>query len=92
MNNPTAAQLTEITATYPAMFPGGVTAVPIFQYSCNTGGGTQPCPVAVGSNAPYNVTDVDITLIVASPVRDTQSGRLKIVELNGRGHRLNPTN
>jgi type II secretory pathway pseudopilin PulG len=89
--NVPGAQLTEINATHPGMFPGGV-PVPLFQYSCNTGGGTQPCPLAVGANSPYNVEDVDITLIVASPVRDTQTGRLKIVELNGRGHRLNPTN
>jgi prepilin-type N-terminal cleavage/methylation domain-containing protein len=89
--NVPGAQLAEINATYPGMFPGGV-PVPIFQYTCNTGGGTQPCPLAVGANSPYNVADVDVTLIVASPVRDTQTQRLKIVELNGRGHRLNPTN
>lgn len=90
LNNPTGAQLTEINATYPAMFPGGVSAVPLFQYTCDTGGGTQACPLAGGANSPYNVVDVQVTLIVATPVRDPQTQRLKIVELNGRGHRLNP--
>ena len=92
LNNPTSAQLTEINATYPTMFPGGATAVPVFQYTCDTGAGAQPCPTAVGGNSPFNVQDVDITLIVATPVRDAQTQKLKIMELNGRGHRLNPTN
>jgi hypothetical protein len=38
------------------------------------------------------VVDVDVTLIVSTPTRDAQTQRLKIVELNGRGHRLNPSN
>ena len=92
LNNPTGAQLAEINAEYPTMFPGGATAVPIFQYRCDTGAGTQPCPVAVGANSPYNIQDVDITLIIATPARDAQTQRLKILELNGRGHRLNPSN
>jgi prepilin-type N-terminal cleavage/methylation domain-containing protein len=92
LNNPTGAQLAEINAAYPAMFPGGVTAVPIFQYTCETGAGTLPCPLAGGANSPSNIEDVDITLIVATPTRDAQTQRLKIVELNGRGHRLNPSN
>jgi prepilin-type N-terminal cleavage/methylation domain-containing protein len=92
MNNPTAAQLADINAEYPAMFPGGVAQVPIFQYTCDSGGVTKPCPLAAGLNSPYSVRDVDITLIVATPLRDAQTRRLKIVELNGRGHRLNPSN
>lgn len=91
LNNP-GAQLADITAAYPTMFPGGVTAVPIFQYSCDIGSGTQPCPLAAGANTPDKVQDVDITLIVATPVRDAQTQRLRIVELSGRGHRLNPSN
>ncbi len=92
LNSPTAAQLAEINATYPAMFPAAATSVPIFQYRCDTGAGTLPCPLASGANSPYNVVDVDINLIVATPVRDAQTQRLKIVELNGRGHKLNPSN
>lgn len=92
LNNPTAAQLTEINATYPAMFPGAATSVPIFQYMCSAGGTTQPCPSAGGANSPYNVEDVDITLIVAAPVRDAQTEKIRIVELSGRAHKLNPSN
>lgn len=92
LNVPTGAQLAEINAVYPTMFPGGATAVPIFQYMCDTGAGTQPCPVAVGANSPSNIQDVDITLIVGTPTQDVQTQKLKIVELNGRGHRLNPSN
>lgn len=92
MNNPTSAQLTEIKATYPAMFPGAATAVPIFQYMCDTGGGTLACPLAGGANSPSNIVDVDITLIVSTPTRDAQTQKLKLVELSGRGHRLNPSN
>ncbi len=59
------AQLTEITATYPTMFPLGQ-PVPIFQYSCDSGVGTVPCPGAGTVNSPANIRDVDITLIVAT--------------------------
>jgi type II secretory pathway pseudopilin PulG len=91
LNNPTAAQLAEITATYPTMFPLGQ-AVPIFQYSCDTDTGPKACPIALGANAPAYVRDVDITLIMATPTRNMQTQKLMIVELNGRGHRLNPSN
>ncbi len=91
MNNATGAQLAEITATYPTMFPGGQ-PVPIFQYTCDAGTGTLPCPLAFAANSPYAIRDVDVTLIVATPIRDTQTQRLKIVELSGRAHRLNPAN
>ena len=91
LNNPTGAQLAEITATYPTMFPLGQ-PVPIFQYSCDTSAGPQPCPTAVAANSPANIRDVDVTLIVATPVRNIQTQRLMIVELNGRGHRSNPSN
>jgi prepilin-type N-terminal cleavage/methylation domain-containing protein len=91
INQPSAAQLAEINATYPAMFPGGQTAIPVFQYMCDAGSGTVlPCPTVIGPNTPLNIRDVDITLIVATPVRDSQTQKLKLVELTGRGHRLNP--
>jgi len=87
MNN-AGGQLTAIIATYPSMFPGGV-AQPIFQYTCNTPGGPTPCPLAGVYNQPQNISDVDVTLIVATPQRDAQTQMLKLVELNGRGHTLN---
>jgi prepilin-type N-terminal cleavage/methylation domain-containing protein len=91
LNVPTAAQLAEITATYPTMFPLGQ-PVPIFQYSCDTSAGPLPCPTAGGADIPANIRDVDITLIMATPTRNIQTQKLMIVELNGRGHRLNPSN
>ena len=92
MNNPAdPAQLAEIKAQNPNMYPSGG-AQPIFQYTCDTPGGPLPCnsPLAAGYNLPRNIRDVNITLIVAAPQRDTQTQRYKLVELNGRGHRVNP--
>jgi len=87
MNNATG-QLSAITATYPSMFPGGVPQ-PIFQYTCSTPVRPTPCPLAGVYNLPQNISDVDVTLIVATPQRDMQTQMLKLVELNGRGHTLN---
>jgi type II secretory pathway pseudopilin PulG len=89
--------MSQINATYPAMFPGGQ-PVPIFQYTCIvpvaplTPSGLQPCPLAGTSGVPLNVRDVDVTLIVMTPQADLQTQTLKLVELFGRGHRANPTN
>jgi prepilin-type N-terminal cleavage/methylation domain-containing protein len=94
MNNATD-QLTAITAAYPTMFPGGVPQ-PIFQYMCNIPAGSTgnppqpvPCPAAGAYNLPRNISDVDVTLIVATPQRDMQTQMLKLIELNSRGHTLN---
>jgi type II secretory pathway pseudopilin PulG len=90
MNNGTAAQIAAIQAVYPAMFPGGV-PVPVFTYTCDTGGGTPlSCPTAGGFNSPVNILDVEVTLIVQATARDAQTGQLRLVELHGRGRRLNP--
>jgi len=92
MNNASGAQLAQITATYPTMFPTE-NPVPIFQYICDTPAGTVACPNAAASyNSPQNIRDVDITLIVQTQLPDAQTGQLKLIELNGRGHRLNPSN
>jgi prepilin-type N-terminal cleavage/methylation domain-containing protein len=90
MNNPGGAQLSQITANYPSMFPGGV-AQPIFQYSCDTATGPIACPLAGVSNSPLNIRDVDITLIVGSAQASDGAG-VRLVELTGRGHRFNPSN
>ncbi len=95
MNNPNGTLLAQITATYPTMFPGDK-PVPIFQYMCNvpagpTGNLSQPVPCPTASalyGQPQNISDVDVTLIVATPQRDMQTQVLKVVELNGRGHTL----
>jgi prepilin-type N-terminal cleavage/methylation domain-containing protein len=91
MNNPPAADMAEIMATYPSMYPGGQ-PVPIFQFTCDAATGTAPCPTAGAANASTNIRDVDVTLIVRTNQRDQQTQKWKLVELNGRGHRSNPTN
>jgi prepilin-type N-terminal cleavage/methylation domain-containing protein len=65
-------------------------AQPIFNFTCDTPAGPQPCPAAGGNGVPNNIRDVDITLIVNTRQPDLQTGRLKLVELEGRGHRVNP--
>ncbi|HXA07345.1 MAG TPA: type II secretion system protein [Bryobacteraceae bacterium] len=91
MNSPSPAQLAQIIAAYPSMYPSGG-AQPIFQYTCDTPSGPQPCPGAGNYDVPNNIRDVDITLIVMTRQMDPQTQQLKLVELNGRGHRVNPSN
>lgn len=88
MNTPPGGQITQITAQYPAMFPGG--PQPVFQYTCDTPAGVQPCPNAGNYGIPSNIRDVNITLIVMTRQPDLQNQRLELVELTGRGHRVNP--
>jgi prepilin-type N-terminal cleavage/methylation domain-containing protein len=90
MNNGTAAQIATIRAAYPAMFPGG-NPVPIFTYSTFD----TPSPAVLGgctstANAPCNIRDIDVTLIVQAPSRDAKTAVVRLVELHGLGHRVNP--
>ncbi len=89
MNNASATQIAQFRAVYPQMFHGG-NPVPIFQYTCYTPTGPQLCQSAVSYNSPVNVTDVEITLIVMAPTVDAQTGQPRLIELQGRGHSLNP--
>jgi hypothetical protein len=91
MNSPSATQLTQITAAYPSMYPGGVPQ-PVFKYTCDTPAGPQPCAAAGNYGVVNNIRDVDITLIVMTRQPDLQTQQLKLVELDGRGHRANPVN
>jgi prepilin-type N-terminal cleavage/methylation domain-containing protein len=87
MNNALAAQISSIRAAYPSMFPGG-NPVPMFTYTCDVvGGNPQPCTTA---NNPADIREVDISLIVQSLSKDAQSSQLRLVELHGLGHRVNP--
>jgi prepilin-type N-terminal cleavage/methylation domain-containing protein len=93
VNQTCPPQLPTCQAAYPAIFPGGA-PVPIFQYICDTP--TAPvypapaCPLAGADNSPANVRDVMITLIVAAPLPDATSGVPRLVQLSGRGRRVNP--
>jgi prepilin-type N-terminal cleavage/methylation domain-containing protein len=91
MNNAPSSQIAQFQAAYPGMFPGG-TAQPIFQFACDSASGPVLCQNAGTSNSPPNVRDIEITLIVMTPQRDAQTGKLRLVELNGRGRRINPNN
>ncbi|HXL21235.1 MAG TPA: prepilin-type N-terminal cleavage/methylation domain-containing protein [Candidatus Dormibacteraeota bacterium] len=88
MNNASAAQIAQYQAIYPTMFPGGA-PVPIFKYFCGVPG--KQCTDPGGNNAPANIRDVEVTLIVASAQVDANTGQPRLVVLNGRGHLVNPT-
>jgi prepilin-type N-terminal cleavage/methylation domain-containing protein len=92
VQNVTNPQVTPYQAAYPAIFPGGA-AVPIFSYTCDSSSPpppTVPCSGSGADNSPKNIREVNITLIVAAPLPDASSGRLRLVMLNGRGRRINP--
>jgi len=98
MNNANAAQIAAFRAAYPAMFPGG-NPQPIFQYYCDPPLPPAPqvltlCQFAgappAGTNTPQDVRDVEVTLIVRATRNDAQTRAPRLVELNGRGHRINP--
>jgi len=82
----------------PNAFPGG-SPIPIFQYTCDHPATPQfPPPPAIpcisfsagADNAPANIRDVIITLIVAAPLPDATTGQARLVQLQGRGRRFNP--
>jgi prepilin-type N-terminal cleavage/methylation domain-containing protein len=87
MNNASGAQIAKIQAAYPSMFPGG-NSVPMFSYTCDVvGGNPVPCTAA---NSPADIRDVDIWLIVQSLSPDATTNDLRLVELHGLAHRVNP--
>jgi prepilin-type N-terminal cleavage/methylation domain-containing protein len=88
VNNVSLAQIAQYQLSYPNMFPSG--PVPIFSYTCDTGGSPLSCPSAGTANAPANIRDVVVTLIVATPLPDATTGQPRIVQLTGRGRRVNP--
>ena len=85
----------ELSASYPTVFSSG--AVPIFQYTCDNPAVPQfpipptvPCGLAGSDDSPANIRDVIITLIVAAPLPDATTGKPRLVQLEGRGRRVNP--
>ena len=92
VNNASAAQIAQYQITYPNMFPTG--PVPIFSYTCDTPTVPQyPAPLCASAgvdNSPANIRDVTITLIVATPLPDATTGVPRLVQLSGRGRRVNP--
>ena len=85
-----------LSVLYPAVFPGG-NPVPIFQYNCDHPPLPQSppppapaCQNALGGIAPANIRDVMVTLIVAAPGSDANTGMPRLAQLTGRGRRINP--
>lgn len=74
----------------PSVLPGGV-VVPIFAYMCDRFDGPRPCTDPGVTNSAKNIRSVSITLIVMTAVADAQSGQKRLVELRGRGQRINPS-
>jgi prepilin-type N-terminal cleavage/methylation domain-containing protein len=94
VNNSCPTQLPTCQSAYPGLFPGG-NPVPIFTYVCDTPTAPQSpaplCSSAGADNSPANIRDVTVTLIVAAPLPDASSGFPRLVMLNGRGRRVNPS-
>jgi len=74
-------------------------AQPIFSYTCDAATAAPascvnlpPCPpnLPPTGNCPQSVRDVMITLIVAAPLPDPRTGQPRLVQLVGRGRRINP--
>jgi len=89
VNNSSSSQIAQYQAAYPGMFPGG-NPVPIFSYTCDVGNAPLACPLAGTANSPANIRDVVVTLIVAAPLPDASTGQVRLVQLAGRGRRINP--
>lgn len=87
-----------VTSSNPAVIVPFLTNVlnsaaqPIFKFTCDTPGGPQPCAAAGTYGMSNKIRDVDITLVVQTRQPDLQSGNPTLVELQGRGHRVNPAN
>jgi prepilin-type N-terminal cleavage/methylation domain-containing protein len=92
VNSACPPQIPNCQTAYPGIFPGSA-PVPIFSYACDN---SAPPPATVlclgpgADNAPANIRDVMITLIVAAPLADAKTGMPRLVQLNGRGRRINP--
>lgn len=85
MNNTTAAEMAQIQASYPNMFPGNA-PVPVFRYACGTPPG--PC---TGAHTARDITEVTVTLIVRAANPDPRTRQLRVVTLTGLARRINPT-
>lgn len=79
MNSTTAAEMGQIQASHPLMFPGNL-PVPIFQYVFDVGGTT-----------PGLIREINITLIVRAPNPDPRTNQLRVLTLTGLARRFNPS-
>jgi type II secretory pathway pseudopilin PulG len=96
VNNVCPPQIPTCQTAYPGLFSGG-NPVPIFSYLCDNPPvpqspppPTTKCPSTPTNNSPANIREVNITLIVAAPLPDAATGQPRLVQLLGRGRRINP--
>ena len=78
MNNATAAQIATIRAQYGTMFPGG-NPVPVFTFPAFNGF-PQQLPT---------IHNINVTLIVQAPDRDSQNNQLRVATLTGQASTVN---
>ena len=93
MNNASAAQMAQLQAAYPNLFPGN-NPVPIFTYTCDAPNPNPPAlctTLAAPNNTVTYIRDVNIVLIVQSPTRDQKTGQLRAVTLTAQARRSNPS-
>ena len=85
MNATTPAEMAQIQASYPNLFPGNA-AVPVFQYACGVPAG--PCNAI---HTARDITEITITLIVRAANPDPRTQQLRVVTLTGLARRINPS-
>ena len=79
MNNAGSSLISTITASYPGTFPGG-TAVPVFSF-----------PTYQGiAQAPPNIHNINIALIVQAPNKDLQTQGVRIATFTAQASTVNP--
>jgi prepilin-type N-terminal cleavage/methylation domain-containing protein len=92
VNNTCPPPIPACQTAYPGLFGGN--PVPIFSYVCDNHPPPPPtisCLIATtADNSPANIREVNITLIVAAPLPDATTGQPRLVQLSGRGRRINP--
>jgi prepilin-type N-terminal cleavage/methylation domain-containing protein len=81
MNNPGAQEIANLQIAYANAFPGGA-AVPIFNYAAFDTG---------KAATPQFLREINITLMVRSPRLDPKTRQPRLVTLNGRVRRINPS-
>jgi hypothetical protein len=79
MNNASSSQISTITASYPGTFPGG-TAVPVFTFPQYQG----------AAQAPPNIHNINIALIVQAPNKDLQTQGVRIATFTAQASTINP--
>jgi Tfp pilus assembly protein PilW len=79
MNNASASVIATITASYPGTFPGG-NPVPVFSFPQYQG----------ATQAPPNIHNINVALIVMAPGQDLQTQRVRVATFTAQASTVNP--